>query len=98
MSASPRNRVVAAVLSVVAPGLGQVYLGQRLRGFAFFAAAMILPTLPALVVSELGRGTVTAMMVVMFAVAAAAVIDAYRFCKPAGTEPAMTVVAFAIGF
>lgn len=42
-AASPvrRNKLIAAILSVLAPGLGQVFVGQTLRGIAWAGAAPI---------------------------------------------------------
>ncbi len=37
--AEPRNPAVAAVLSLVVPGLGQLYNGQLAKGIVFFVVA-----------------------------------------------------------
>lgn len=40
--APPRSPALAGLLSLIIPGAGQLYLGERNRGLSFFAAAVIL--------------------------------------------------------
>ena len=39
----PRNSSIASLLSLVLPGLGQVYNGQRTKGFVLFGLLLIIP-------------------------------------------------------
>jgi signal peptidase I len=45
MKEKKRIPVIAAVLSLVAPGLGQLYNGQILKGIIFFLAILLIPTI-----------------------------------------------------
>jgi len=45
MKKKKRIPVIAAVLSLVAPGLGQLYNGQILKGIIFFLAFLLIPTI-----------------------------------------------------
>jgi|Deesub1362A_J573_1020465.scaffolds.fasta_scaffold44673_2 TM2 domain-containing membrane protein YozV len=40
-----KNRVVAGVLSIIVPGLGQMYKGEGNKGAAILAAAIIIGNL-----------------------------------------------------
>jgi TM2 domain-containing membrane protein YozV len=43
MNKKKRIPVIAAALSLVAPGLGQLYNGQILKGNIFFLAILLIP-------------------------------------------------------
>jgi signal peptidase I len=45
MKKKKRIPVIAAALSLVAPGLGQLYNGQILKGIIFFLAILLIPTI-----------------------------------------------------
>jgi signal peptidase I len=45
MKNKKRIPVIAAALSLVAPGLGQLYNGQILKGIIFFLAILLIPTI-----------------------------------------------------
>jgi len=45
MKEKKRIPVIAAVLSLVAPGLGQLYNGQILKGIILFLAILVIPTI-----------------------------------------------------
>jgi signal peptidase I len=98
MSDAPRSRLIAGLLSICVPGLGQIYLGQRSRGFAFLAVAIVLPVVPAIVASELGTGLLVTMLIAALAVGFASAIDAMRFCKESGRVPIGTLLGVGLGF
>ena len=66
-----RNPVIAALLSLIIPGLGQVYAGDLYRGLALFAALVVSLCLIALVI-----GFFTFLATWIFAVS-----DAYKMVK-----------------
>jgi len=45
MKKKKRIPIIAAALSLVAPGLGQLYNGQILKGIIFFLAILLIPTI-----------------------------------------------------
>jgi signal peptidase I len=45
MKEKKRIPVIAAALSLVAPGLGQLYNGQILKGIIFFLAILLIPSI-----------------------------------------------------
>lgn len=71
--ARPRNPLLAAVLSALLPGLGQVYNGDWQKGVVFFATFLALPLLAPL---YLGSGFLILAIVPPLLVVASAVIDA----------------------
>ena len=48
MESKKRRPTVAAILSIVAPGLGQIYNGQLKKGIVFYFVVFLLPVLMAL--------------------------------------------------
>jgi TM2 domain-containing membrane protein YozV len=66
-----RNSVIAALLSLVIPGLGQVYAGNLNRGLALFAALVVSLCLIVLII-----GFFTFLATWRFAVS-----DAYKMVK-----------------
>jgi TM2 domain-containing membrane protein YozV len=66
-----KNPVIAALLSCIIPGLGQVYAGDPLRGFAIIAALGISFCLMALII-----GFFTFIGAWIFAI-----VDAYNMVK-----------------
>ena len=71
-----KNPLLAALLSLIIPGLGQVYAGDLLRGFALLAGLGISFCLMALII-----GFLTFPAIWIFAV-----IDAYKMVKKQNDE------------
>ena len=67
----PRDPTLMAILSLVIPGLGQIVLGQNIKGLAFLAACLGLS-----VVTCYGGGVFT--MLLLVAADVVAIIDAYQ--------------------
>jgi len=89
----PRSRVLAALLSLLAPGVGHLYIGQRRRAliivlvnvilfFAFFAGAFLLP--PSFrAIAIYGMAGIAALVIFYFG----AVIDAVRQARRDDAAP-----------
>jgi LCP family protein required for cell wall assembly len=109
MRAPRRGRFVAALLSLLVPGTGQIYLGARRRGLVLLGAfAGLVAVLAALALRSLELGSlVNARLLVAVLVANAAllafrcfaVVDAWRSGRGAASAAAVTglvaVVALA---
>jgi signal peptidase I len=94
----PKSRVVAALLGLVAPGMGQVFLGHPLRGAAWLVAPFVPLTLFIAFAREPSLSTVMAVMGGVALVAYfGAVIDAalipVRRQRPTSIP---AVIAFAV--
>lgn len=63
-STPPKNPIIAAVLSALIPGLGQVYLKQVLKGLAIVGGNVVM------VIASMGLANIFIWV--------AAVIDAYK--------------------
>ncbi|HEY7327559.1 MAG TPA: signal peptidase I [Gemmataceae bacterium] len=78
MSASPvagREPLLAVVLSLFAPGLGQIYCGEIVRGLVFFLASLIF--VPLVVLAALVSPATPVLVVVLLS--ALAVLGAYLY-------------------
>ncbi len=95
---APRSRLAAALLSLVAPGLGQIYLGRTGRGLAWMGGALVLPFVPAVVASELGKGAFVALTIAGLALVIGGAVDAVRFCTPVGAVPTARVATIGVVF
>jgi len=93
-----KNRVVAAVLGLVAPGLGQVYVGHTIRGVVWAALPLVAYALFVAFAREPSSMTVLGALGGSVLVAyVGACVDA-ALISPARHRPASTaaVVAFAV--
>jgi TM2 domain-containing membrane protein YozV len=66
-----KNPLIASLLSLIIPGLGQVYAGDLFRGLAFIAALVVSLCLMALIIGFL----------TFFGTWIFAVVDAYNMVK-----------------
>jgi TM2 domain-containing membrane protein YozV len=78
-----KRNIVAAALSVVLPGAGQLYNHQWVKGTGFLVPVMVLSALIRRRML-LAQPSVTAMLVavLLLALAVWSVIDAFRLGKP----------------
>ena len=94
----PKSRIVAALLGLVAPGFGQVFVGHTLRGVVWAALPIVLFTLFMIVAHEPSTTTVfaalggSAFLAYVGAIIDVAVMPVARH-RPASTA---AVVAFAV--
>ncbi len=67
------NAILAAILSFIIPGLGQIIAGETMKGLIFLAIAIILGVLYSFVSSFIG--------IISFLFAVYAAYDAYQLAK-----------------
>ena len=94
----PKSRVVAAVLGLVAPGLGHVFIGHTLRGAAWLVAPLVLFPVFMMLAHEPSTVTVFAAMgAIGFVAYMGSVVDAalipVRKHRPTSVP---AVIAFAV--
>ncbi|HEY8072581.1 MAG TPA: signal peptidase I, partial [Labilithrix sp.] len=93
-----RSKSVAAVLSLVVPGLGQIYMGHAPRGAVWMAAAVLGPVVLATMSSAATRGVLLASGAAALLLAAACIVDAVRFCTPRGAIPKTAMIIVGVVF
>lgn len=67
------NAILAAILSLFFPGIGQIYAGEMQKGIIFFIIFLILAALSAMVYPLIG--------IIEFIFAIYAAYDAYKLAK-----------------
>ena len=91
--ALPRSRMAAALLSLLAPGLGHLYIGQRRRALVLMSFEIVICVLGLVAAVSLPREIkpVTIFVVAMWALTLlyylCAIIDAVRLARRADAAP-----------
>jgi hypothetical protein len=86
-----KNNILAAALSAILPGVGQLYNHQWLKGMGFLTAVLVLSaSMRRRMILE--EPSLIAMLVVvtLFAIAIWSVVDAYRSSAPPTHSSART--------
>ncbi len=80
-----RQEILAAALSAILPGVGQLYNHHWVKGVGFLAAAMIISAMMrrGMLLAGSMSGMAWVLLIVLFGVAIWSVADAYRSAKPA---------------